>query len=136
SVDEFVDEGKMEETCLMDLPNEILLQIFSLLPLHDQWKLRLKKIEGMVEKRKIQTLTLRQSSARPMSNLFLNVPRSFDDVFLLLLKKVSNFEFGRLNMLSVRIDSDDFRTAVFDILKNYSTRVVSFKNTIFNESEL
>ncbi|GMT27911.1 hypothetical protein PFISCL1PPCAC_19208, partial [Pristionchus fissidentatus] len=128
------------QTCLMDLPNEILLQIFSLLPLHDQWKLRLnkrlEKIEGMIEKRKFETLTLAQSGEGAKNNLLLSVPRSFDDAFLLRLKKFSNYEFGRLHLMSVRIDSDDFRTAVFDILKNYNTRVVSFKNTVYNESEL
>ncbi|GMT27668.1 hypothetical protein PFISCL1PPCAC_18965, partial [Pristionchus fissidentatus] len=46
------EEGEASEhTSLLDLPNEILLRIFSFLPIHDRWKLRvnkeLKRIEEM-----------------------------------------------------------------------------------------
>ncbi|GMT27912.1 hypothetical protein PFISCL1PPCAC_19209, partial [Pristionchus fissidentatus] len=92
---------------------------------------RLDKIEGMVEKRKFETLTLTQSGEGEKDHLMLRVPRSFDDSFLLQLKKLSNYEFGRLHMRSVTFDSNDFRTAVFDILKNFNMRHVVCMNTVF-----
>ncbi|GMT27909.1 hypothetical protein PFISCL1PPCAC_19206, partial [Pristionchus fissidentatus] len=70
----------------------------------------------MIEKRKFVSLTLTQSGERNKNQILLSVPRSFDESLLLRLKKFSNYEFEHIKLLSVRIDSDAFRTAVFDIL--------------------
>ncbi|GMT27678.1 hypothetical protein PFISCL1PPCAC_18975 [Pristionchus fissidentatus] len=107
-------EVKLDTPSLLDLPNEILARIFSILPLHDRWKLR----------------TCSYASVEMV------VPRSpIHDGFILRLKKLANYRCETLK-LKMEIESDDYRTEVFNILSDIKANKLRLTpHTMYREPE-
>ncbi|GMT27685.1 hypothetical protein PFISCL1PPCAC_18982, partial [Pristionchus fissidentatus] len=106
------------------LPNEILYNIFYILPIHDRWRMRVNKklheIEAKAPTRKLDVVSI-ESEARYLYSAgwaMMTGPRSEnDDGFLLRLKKLSNYKCQSLNV-RISLESDAYRNSVVDLIKD------------------